>query len=345
MTTQPHPLLPTTVVGSYATPGWMWTALEEVKQGKYGVTDIKELYDDAVKIAIFDQEKAGVDIISDGEMRRFFFVQNYYKRFTGLTPIEPLRKTGLYGYDSPVRYRPVEKIKVPEGLGIVEEYRFLRQNTQKPVKVAVAGPLTLTIHIHLEKNDPYYKDRLELAYEFAEVVNAELKALVAEGADFIQIDEPSYAIIPGTTRDWIHLFNKCVEGVNAKIALHICFGNLLSRPRGKRTYRWMFPDLLEAKAQQFVFEYANREMKEIELWKEFGIDRELGAGLIDVKSFYVETPEDVAERIRETLKYVPAEKLYINPDCGFFPVPRWLAYLKLQRMVEGTKIVRKELAG
>lgn len=345
MTTQPNILLPTTVVGSYATPGWMWTALEEVKQGKYGVTDIKELYDDAVKIAIFDQEKAGVDIISDGEMRRFFFVQNYYKRFTGLAPIEPLRKTGLYGYDSPVRYRPVEKIKVPEGLGVVEEYRFLRQNTQKPIKVTVAGPLTLTIHIHLEKNDPYYKDRLELAYEFAEVVNTELKALVAEGADFIQIDEPSYAIIPGTTRDWVQLFNKCVEGVNAKIALHICFGNLLSRPRGKRTYRWMFPDLLEAKAQQFVFEYANREMKEIELWKELGIDRELGAGLIDVKSFYIETPEDVAERIRETLKYVPAEKLYINPDCGFFPVPRWLAQLKLQRMVEGTKIVRKELAG
>ena len=102
---------------------------------------------------------------------------------------------------------------------------------------------------------------------------------------------------------------------------------------------------MNARCDQFVFEYANREMSEIELWKEFGIDRELGAGLIDVKSFYIETPEDVAGRIRETLKYVPAEKLFINPDCGFFPVPRWLTFEKLKAMVAGTKIVRKELGG
>ena len=128
---EPLPLLPTTVIGSYATPGWLWTAMEEIKQGKYGATDIKETYDDAVRIAIADQEKAGVDIISDGEMRRFFFVQNFYRRMGGLQELEPFRKTGLYAYDSVPRYIPVEKITVPDGLGIVEEFKFLKESTNK----------------------------------------------------------------------------------------------------------------------------------------------------------------------------------------------------------------------
>ncbi len=336
------PLLPTTVVGSYALPSWLWTAMEEINKGHYGITDIRETLDDAVNIAILDQERAGVDIITDGEMRRWYFVQGFYKYFKGLAPEEPLRKVGLYGYDSPQRWRAVEKITVPEGLGIVEEFKYLKAHTTKPVKATCPGPLTISIHI---RPGTVYKDRLEMVWEFVPVINKELKALVESGADYIQLDEPSYAIIPGSSKEYVRLFNETVKGVNAKIALHICFGNLASRPRGKREYRWLFPDLLEANAQQFVFEYANREMKEIELWKEVGGERELGAGLIDVKSFYIETPEDVADRIRQTLQYCAPEKLYINPDCGFFQLPRWVSSLKLQNMVAGTKIVRRELAG
>ncbi len=341
---QPLPILPTTVIGSHAIPAWLWTALEAIKEGKYGVTDQRETFDDAVNVAILDQERAGVDIISDGEMRRWYFVQSFYGKMDGLEPEEPLRKTGVYGYDSVPRYHPVRRITVPHGLGIVEEYKYLRAHTTRRTKATCPGPLTLTIHIRL-KDDRVYKDRLELAWEFAEVINAELKGLVDAGADFIQIDEPSYSIIPGTLSDYVQLFNRAVEGVRAKIALHICFGNLASRPRGKREYSWMFPGILDARCDQFVLEFANRELNEIDLWKAHGIDRELGAGLIDVKSFYVETPEDVAERIRTTLKHVPAEKVYINPDCGFFQIPRWLCQLKLQAMVEGTRIVRRELAG
>ena len=126
-----------------------------------------------------------------------------------------------------------------------------------------------------------YTDRHELAWEFAGVINDELKALVEAGADFIQIDEPSFAIIPGELKGWIEMYNAAVEGVNARLALHVCFGNLSSRPRGKRTYRWMFPALLDARADQLVFEYANREMSEIGLWPEFGVESELGAGVID----------------------------------------------------------------
>lgn len=334
------PLLPTTVIGSYATPGWMWTALAEVDKGNYGQTDIKELFDDAVNLAIMDQERAGVDIISDGEMRRWYFVQSFYKRMTGIVPDPPLRKVGLYGYDSPTRYHAVEKISVPEGLGIVEEFKYAKTRTSRPLKATCPGPLTISMHIRPREA---YKDRLELAWEFAPIINAELKALVKEGADFIQIDEPSFAIIPGEQDDWITLLNACTKGVRAKLALHVCFGNLGSRPRGKRRYAWMFPALLHVKCEQLVFEFANREMCESSLWKDLSIDRELGAGVVDIKSFHVESPEDVAERIRELLQYVPAEKLYINPDCGFFQLPRWLSYLKLEAMVAGTKLVRKEL--
>ena len=342
MTDGPHGLLPTTVIGSYAMPGWLWTAVGEIDKGSYGETDVRETFDDAVNIAIMDQERAGVDIITDGEMRRWYFVQSFYKRMEGIVADPPLRKVGLYGYDSPPRYHTVEKVTVPDGLGIVEEFKYARAHTSMPLKATCPGPLTITIHLRPQEA---YGDRLELAWEFTRVINRELKALVEAGADFIQIDEPSFAIMPGTVKDWVDLYNASVEGVDAKLALHVCFGNLTSRARGKRTYRWMFPELLDANAEQIVLEFANREMSESGLWSELGVERELGAGVVDIKSFYVETPEDVAERIRLLLEHVPAERLYLNPDCGFFQLPRWLSYLKLEALVAGTKIVRSELAG
>lgn len=344
MTEQALPLLPTSVIGSYATPGWLWTAHQEIQAGRYGNTDVREAYDDACSIAILDQQRAGVDVITDGEMRRWYFVQSFYGRFEGLDVRPPLRTTGVYGYDSPQRYVPRERVSAPAGLGIVDEFRWTKAHSDRLVKATCPGPLTLTIHIQVREGGPY-RDRLDLAWEFAETVNTELKGLVAAGATFIQIDEPSFAIIPGGVKDWVALYNRAVEGVDAKLALHVCFGNLGSRPRGKRRYAWMFPELQEARCDQFVLEFANREMKEIELWPEWGGDRELGAGVVDIKSFYVETPDDVAERIREVLRYAPAERVWVNPDCGFFQLPRWLAFQKLDAMVRGTKIVRRELTG
>ena len=152
----------------------------------------------------------------------------------GLENEEPLRKIGLDGYDSHGRYHPVEKVTIPSGLGIVEEFAYLKQHTGKLTKVTCLGPLTLTINIRLN-HKKLYKDRLQLACEFAEEVNDALKALVEVGAKYIQLDESSYAIVPGGVKDWVTLFNKTVEGVNARIALHICFGNLGSRLRGKRS--------------------------------------------------------------------------------------------------------------
>lgn len=337
-------LLPTSVIGSYATPSWLWTALEEIKAGRYGETDERETFNDACNIAIRDQERAGVDIITDGEMRRFFFIQAFYGRLEGLEHQEPLRRTGLYGYDSVPRYAPRERISAPEGLGIVEEYEYLKANTDRAIKATCPGPITLTIHIRL-KDKSIYKDRVELAAEFADVINAELKALVKAGATYIQLDEPSASIVPGSMRDWVDLMNRALDGVNVRKCLHVCFGNLLSRPRGKREYRWMFPLLAEVKVDEFSLEFANREMIELDIAREFAGERDFSAGLVDVKSFWVEPAEEIAARIRRILEVAPAERLTITPDCGFFPVPRWLAYEKLKNMVKGADIVRRELTG
>ncbi|MBI3090265.1 MAG: methionine synthase [Candidatus Tectomicrobia bacterium] len=336
------PLLPTSVVGSYGSPSWLLTALGEIEAGRYGETDRSETFDDAVRLAMLDQERAGVDIISDGELRRSGFFHGFYPRFAGLDPLPPRRRVGLPSYDTQERWRVRERLGVPRGLGIVEEFTFARAHTSKPLKVACPGPLTFTIL--LELND-VYPHHFAAAEEIAPAVNAELRALVAAGADFIQIDEPSFVTMPGELTEWVRLFNRVVEGVQAKIALHVCFGNLGSRPRGKRTWRRIFPALLEARVDQFVLEFANREMSEIELWKEWGSDKELGAGLVDVKSCYIERPEDVAERIRQALRYVAPEKLTVNPDCGFLAMPRWIAYRKLVAMVQGTRLVRRELTG
>jgi 5-methyltetrahydropteroyltriglutamate--homocysteine methyltransferase len=212
------------------------------------------------------------------------------------------------------------------------------------VKATVPGPVTLSIHIQTRPGDGVYNgDRLAICWDMVPAVNAELKALVAAGAEWIQVDEPSAAIVPGQIDEYVTMFNACVEGVRAKIGYHVCFGNLLSRPRGKRSYRWLFPKLLDCKCQQFVFEYANREMAEIEDWKEIGVDREIACGVVDVKSFYLESPEDVAERLVLCAKYIPVDKLSAIPDCGFFPVPRWLAAEKLKRLVAGAKLARRQL--
>ena len=337
------PPISTHVMGSHGFPGWFWTALDKIKAGEYGQTDVKETFDDATQLAIRDQERAGIDIICDGEMRRFFFVQTFYEKMDGLDPVEPLRKTGLYAYDSAPRYRPRHRIQVPKGLGVVDEFRYLKTQTDKPVKATCPGPVTLSIHVQLRPGDVYGNDRLALCWDFVPAINAELRALVEAGADYIQLDEPSAAIVPGHIDEYVKMFNACVEGVRARIAYHVCFGNLLSRPRGKRSYRWLFPALLDAKCQQFVFEYANREMAEIEHWKEIGVDRDVACGVVDVKSFYMESAEDVAERLTLCAKFIPVERLSAVPDCGFFPVPRWVAAEKLKRLVAGTKLARQQL--
>ena len=339
-------LLPTMGVGSYASPGWLTVTRRAVRAGNAGPADLEEAVLDAVRAAVCDQEDAGLDVLSDGEIRRQRFLWNVVEKLSGLSVIPAQRKLGVMSYDSAPRFETVERVTAPEGFGLVQEYTDVRKLTQKPVKVCCPGPLTIVLPI-TPRGGYANGDYMPLLYDLAELVNRELRQVVAAGATFIQIDEPSAVgrtpVLP--VEETVALFNKTVEGIDAKIALHICFGNNQGRPAMKRTYRPLFPAILAVKAEQFALEYANREMSEVELWSEYGGDRELAAGVIDVKSMYLETPEDVAERIRIVLKHVKPEKLYLTCDCGFSASSRGLARAKLNALVAGAQIVRKELQG
>ena len=339
-------LLPTMGVGSYASPGWLTVTRRAVRAGNAGPADLEEAVLDAVRAAVCDQEDAGLDVLSDGEIRRQRFLWNMVEKLSGLSVIPAQRKLGVMSYDSAPRFETVERVTAPEGFGLVQEYTDVRKLTQKPVKVCCPGPLTIVLPI-TPRGGYANGDYMPLLYDLAELVNRELRQVVAAGATFIQIDEPSAVgrtpVLP--VEETVALFNKTVEGIDAKIALHICFGNNQGRPAMKRTYRPLFPAILAVKAEQFALEYANREMSEVELWSEYGGDRELAAGVIDVKSMYLETPEDVAERIRIVLKHVKPEKLYLTCDCGFSASSRGLARAKLNALVAGAQIVRKELQG
>jgi 5-methyltetrahydropteroyltriglutamate--homocysteine methyltransferase len=341
MTLPVLPLLPTSVIGSHGQPGWMWLAREAMAQGRLGPVDRREAWEDATRLAMADMVDAGVDVIATGEMGRSQFIVGFYERLGGIRNLEQPRRLGVPHWDTNVPMEVVDRLSAPEGLGVIEEFRMARRHTDRPMKATVPGPFTLVIP--LRAGGPY-RDRETLLADLVGIVNAELKGLVDAGAEFIQIDEPNFVMYRGDLPDLVQVFNKAVEGVQAKVALHVCFGNLNARPfPAVRSYRHLFPGLYGVRADQLVLEFANREMAEADLWKAFPTDKELGAGVIDVKAFKAETPEDVAARIRTVLKYVRPEKLWINPDCGFFETPRWIGVAKLRAMVAGTHLVRQEL--
>ena len=336
-------MLTTSIIGSYAWPSWYITAVEAIRNGEYGPKDVEEAMNDAVDMALRDQEDAGVDIISDGEMRRIgFFTANFYNGLTGLVAVPPERKMGPGGHDQREKYDAIEPFDAPDGLGLVPEYLYVKSRTQTPLKVPCPGPYTLAGRI---KPGRHYADRMAVSDRFAELINKELKALVAAGADFIQLDEPSYAVHKHSPKAFVDMFNKTVEGVNARISIHLCFGNYIGRPVAHRIYEPLFPYILDVNADEIAMEFANRELAEIDLGTRVAeAGKDLAAGLIDVKNYFIETPEIVAERIRKTLEFVPPEKLVITPDCGFSQTARWASRAKLMAMVEGARIVRNELS-
>ena len=336
------PLIPTAVVGSHGRAGWWFVGVRAYETGEFGPADLEEMLDDAADIAIRDMESAGIDIITDGEVRRLDgYVDSYYAIIKNIQPLPVRRKAGPWGYDQQTRYEAVGRIETPSGgLGIVKEFEYLKSHTTRHVKATCAGPLTFGSRIHPGK---FYKGVVDVAERFAEVINTELKGLVAAGADFIQIDEPARGNVSG--EEMARLFNAATEGVRAKLAFHVCFGNRFGRSRFPRTYAPYFPGLLAARAQQFVLEFAGRELAELDLWKRHGDGRELGAGVVDVKGFSQDTPEDVAARIRRVLEVCRPELLTLNPDCGFGWSPRYMCNQKLRALAGGAAVVRRELTG
>lgn len=334
------PLLPTSTVGSYAPPSWFVAAVEAIERGEFGPTDREETYNDAARIAIRDQEEAGLDLLTEGEMRRVDFNLGFYGRLKGLQALPPQRTKGPDGHDMRDRYQVVDRISAPRGLGIVEEFRFAKEHTDRPLKVTCPGPYTLAGR---PQGGTVYADRYAVAQDMAEIINAELKACVAAGATFIQLDEPSAAVYPDRPQAFVELIAKAVDGVDARLGMHLCFGNFRGRAVGRRHYEPLFPHILDCPVDQFVLEFASREMAEIDLWSRFPNDKELAIGVVDVKNYYIETPQDVAERIRLALRHVRAEKLAVVPDCGFSQTARWASFAKLVAMVKGAEIVRHEL--
>jgi 5-methyltetrahydropteroyltriglutamate--homocysteine methyltransferase len=336
------PLIPTAVVGSHGKPGWWFTAVKAYEAGDFGPADLEEMFDDAANAAIRDMEEAGLDIITDGEVRRVDgYVDSYYAIINGIEALPVRRKAGPWGYDQQTRYEATGRIDTPPGgLGIVKEFEYLKVRTSRHTKATCAGPLTFGSRIHPGK---IYKGVVDVAERFAEVINQELKALVAAGAEFIQLDEPARGNVSG--EEMARLFNMATDGVKARLAFHICFGNRFGRSRFPRTYAPYFPGLLKARADQLVLEFAGRELAELDLWQKYGNGRELGAGVIDVKGFNQDTAEDVAGRIRRVLHVCPAERLTVNPDCGFGWSPRYMCNQKIRALAAGAAIVRSEITG
>jgi 5-methyltetrahydropteroyltriglutamate--homocysteine methyltransferase len=336
-------LLPTELVGSYALPSWLWVVLERIEEtGDLGEADTQETLNDAVSIAVLDQERAGLDVITDGEMCRRDFIQSFYSRLGGLTKLDPERHFGAAGYDQNPRYEVIGPITAPAGLGIVAEFNRLREATSKPTKICVPGPMTLALPLLLRS---HYESRDQLLGDMATIVKDELNALVRAGATYVQIDEPRYISSHEDAARLVELFNSTRAGITAQVGLHVCFGNFKGRARDRRNYSALFPALLDADADQFNLEFANREYSQVELLSEFGPTQRVGVGVIDVKSYFVETPNEVADGIRRALAHVRPENVVLIPDCGLNHCPRHVAFQKLLALSRGAEIVRQELSG
>jgi 5-methyltetrahydropteroyltriglutamate--homocysteine methyltransferase len=329
-------LLPIAVVGSYSMPGWLERAKNDYLRRRITAHDLDEMHDAAVKAAIKDQEVAGIDIVSDGEVRRDNMIDYFAMRLPGVE-IDRTSKTSYYDfYDSVVRARmPMAP------LGLVEHFRFLRRFTDRRTKVSITGPHSLVKRI---KNE-YYATEEAFAVEIARVMNVELRELVRAGAEEIQIDEPYYSGFPDDLSWGVRAINVLVDGIDARLSLHVCYGNRYGKPSWEGSYRYLFPAVREARIHQLTLEFARRGSEDIGLFQEFDPPFTLGLGVVDVKSHDVETPVIVAERIRQALAILPPARLAINPDCGLLHLPRDVAFAKLCAMVEGTRLVRRELPG
>ena len=329
-----EPLLPTAVVGSYSMPGWLERVKNDFLLRRISRHDCDEIHDAAVKAAIKDQEVAGVDVVSDGELRRDNLIDHFAVRLPGVQVDTASKKFYYDFYDSAIRSR-----MPTASLGLVEEFRFLRCFTDRRVKFSVTGPHSLVKRVRNE----HYPTEEAFALDIARVMNLELKELVKAGATDIQIDEPYYSGFPEDVSWGIEAVNQLVAGVDARIALHVCYGNRYGKPAWEGSYRYLFPAVLAARVHQLTLEFGRRGEDDVRLWKEFDPPFALGLGVIDVKLHDVETPAIVAERIRTALSIVPPARLGINPDCGLLHLPRDVAFAKLVAMVEGARLVRAEL--
>lgn len=337
--------LRTSVIGSYPFPGWLEFASLNLRE--FGSSDIAEMQDDAASVAIADQLRAGLDVITDGEQTRFDFNLSFYGQLQGLElePASP-RNFGPPAHDQRGKHEISGQLLAPNGLGTVEEFERLRRLAPagQRLKMSVPGPFTMSGR--LLPND-HYPDRYAITEALLPIVREELIALVEAGCEEICVDEPSMSCYgyKEDTKRFVDIFNRTVEPVVGKTRLctHLCFGNFKGHAVGYRRYAPLFPDFLDLKVDELHLEMASREYAELEIIGEVAKRMDVAVGIIDVKSYFIETPEFIAERVRECLKHAPADRLVFAPDCGLSQTARWAAKRKLENMVAGVQTVRNEL--
>ncbi len=338
-------LIPTTVVGSYPQPDWLVD--REQLRGRlpprvrarelWRVSEpyLDEAQDDATLLAIRDMERAGVDIISDGEIRRESYSNRFATALEGFDIDHPGTAIDRTGHPNPVprivgpirRMRPVE----------VRDLEFLRRNTNHRIKITVPGPFTVT---QQAQND-YYPDARTLALSIADAINEEIKDLFAAGADVVQIDEPYIQARPEQARAYaVEAINRALDGVSGTTALHMCFGYAAIVHDRPGQYAFL-SELNACAAQQISIEAAQPNL-DLSVLRSLP-DKTIILGVLNLGDERVETPEIVADRLRAALRHIEPERLIAAPDCGMKYLPREVAFGKLQAMVDGARIVREEL--
>ncbi len=343
----PLPLLPSSLVGSYAQPEWLIDRknlagrfpprVRAKELWRVAPEWLEQAQDDATLIAIRDQERAGLDIITDGEMRRESYSNRFATALDGVDVDNPGTALDRSGHPNPVP-RVVGKVRRRHAVE-VRDVQFLRANTDRTIKMTVPGPFTMS---QQAQND-FYSDEEEMAFDYAAAVNAEIKDLFAAGADIVQVDEPYMQARPDKARKFgLNAFNRAIAGVPGRTAVHICFGYaaiIHVRPPG---YSFL-PELATSPVQQISIETAQSNL-DCSVLEKLPM-KTIILGVLDLSDMAVETPEQVAARIRRALPFVPVERVVVAPDCGLKYLPREVAFGKMRAMVEGAKIVRREIGG
>ena len=337
--------LRTTVIGSYPLPGWLELACAHLDE--FGPDDRRELQDDAVVAAIHDQLAAGLDVITDGEQTRLDFNLSFYGFLVGVDlEATPPRRFGPPAHDQRGRHAITGELGAPNGLGVVSEFeRLVRLAPPDPtLKASVPGPYTLSGRLVPGGDLP---DRWAVTEALLPIVQAELIALADAGCTEVTVDEPSmscYAHREDPAR-FVDIFNRTVAPVvgRCRLSTHLCFGNYKGHAVGLRRYAPMFPAFNAMTVDEIHVEMASRELAELAVIGTIAEFHDVAVGIVDVKSYYIEPPELVADRVRECLQHAPAERLSLAPDCGLSQTARWAARQKLANLVAGVHRVRDEV--
>jgi 5-methyltetrahydropteroyltriglutamate--homocysteine methyltransferase len=331
-------LLPTTVVGSYPVPEWMERLKTDCLRGRISPAQLDDVHEMAIKAALRDQELVGIDIVSDGELRRDNDIDYFLARLPGIQ-IGDRPKDFYFDYFDATLTAPLPPRSGDELGWLADDYAFTASQTDNPIKFSFTGPFSLSSRVRT----PSGVGRRELMIDLAHRLNDAAHALAEKGATLLQIDEPFLAGYPDQVENTIAAINIVTSGVAVDWALHVCYGNRYARPSWEGHYDFLFPAVLGAAVDQLVLEFARKGYADLPVIEKFGWDRKIGLGVIDVKSQQVETPELVTTRIRAALDLVAAEQLVINPDCGLRNMSADVARAKLAAMVQGTAHARNSL--